>query len=81
MRLKDQISAMIMLNALPSSYHQLVSTIVHSINSEDFMQSLIRYSILQENSLRKATWSHGYASLASRIEEPAHAEAHWATMI
>ena len=41
LRLKDQISTMIMLNALPSSYHQLVSTITHSTKTEDFMLSLI----------------------------------------
>ena len=46
LRLKDQISIMIMLNALPSSYHQLVSTIVHSTKSEDFVPSLIKQSIL-----------------------------------
>ena len=72
---------MIMLNVLPSSYHQLVSSIVHSTKTKDFILSLIRQSILQENSLRKATWSHGSANLASRIGEPAYAEAHWTTMI
>ena len=72
---------MIILNTLPSSYHQLVSTIVHYIKTKDFMLSLIGQSILQENSLRKATQSHGSANLASRIGEPAHAEAHQTTVI
>ena len=40
-RHEDQISAMIMLNSLPSSYHQLVSTIVHSTRTKDFVPSLI----------------------------------------
>ena len=31
--------------------------------------------------MRKSTWSHGPTSLASRIEEPAHAETHWTTVI
>ena len=70
-----------MLNALSSSYHQLVSTIVHSTETEDFLPSLIGRSILQENSLRKATWSHGSANLASKIGEPAHAEAYRTSMI
>ena len=72
---------MTMLNALPSSYHQLVSTIVHFIKTEDFMSTLIRQSILQENSLRKATQFHGSASLASRIGEPAYVKAHQTTII
>ena len=70
-----------MLNALPSSYHQLVSTIVHSTKTEDFLPSLIGRSILQETSLRKATRSHGSVNLASRIGEPAHAEAHRTSVI
>ena len=70
-----------MLNALPSSYHQLVSTIAHSTKTEDFLPSLIGRSILQENYLRKATWSHRSVNLASRIGEPAHAEVYRASVI
>ena len=81
LRLEDQISAMIMFNVLSSSYHQLASTIVHSTKTEDFISSLITQSILQETSLRKATWSQRSANLASRIGEPAHAEAHRTTVI
>ena len=81
LRLEDQISTMIMLNVLPSSYHQLVSTIAHSTKTKDVMLSLIRQSILQKNTLRKATQSYRSADLASRIGEPAHAEAHQTTVI
>ena len=81
LRLEDQISVMIMLNTISSFYHQLVSTIVHSTKTEDFMPSLIGQSILQEKSLKKATQSHGSANLASRIWEPAHVKAQWTTVI
>ena len=81
LKLENNISAMVMLNTLPSSYHQLVSTIVHSTRTKDFLPSFIGKSILQENSLRKATWSHGSANVASRIGEPAHAEAYQTSVI
>ena len=78
LRLEDKISSMIMFNTtvyISSSYNQLVSTIVHSTKIKDFISSLIGWSILQDNLLRKATWSHGSANLVSRIEEPTDTKA------